>query len=150
MEVTSQRRGARGSSALVSCNHAAAILNTPTRCSRQTSAPAWPLQQRVAHTLCSAEPPRKAHFNRRDENLRSELSCRCESRGDSSRAHTRRAVHARAERRCRRRTKSRPAGAVRLYGEVGVLFTKRCGPSCFGERGLFDKILGVTVHSARF
>ena len=37
-----------------------------------------------------------------------------------------------------------------MYGEVGVLFTKRSALSCFRERGLFDKILGVTVHSVGF
>ena len=31
----------------------------------------------------NAEPPRKSHFTRRDEKLRSELSYRRESRGDS-------------------------------------------------------------------
>ena len=125
MKVTSQRHRACGSLALVDCNHAAAILSTPACCSHRIAALAWPFSQRLAHALCSAEPMRKAHFTRRAKKLRSELSYRRESCGDSSRAHTRRAVHARAKRRCRRRTKSRPAGALQLYGEVGVLFTQK-------------------------
>ena len=80
MEVTSQRYGAHRSLALVDYNDAAAILHSPKSCSLRNTAPAWPFSQRLAQALHSAEPPRKAHFTCREENLRSELSCRSDGR----------------------------------------------------------------------
>ena len=150
MEVTSQRYGAHRSLALVDYNDAAAILHSPTCCSLRNTAPPWPFSQRLAHALCSADPPREAHCTDRVDIIWSVLSCCRECRGSSSRAQWRRAVHARAELRCRGRAKSRPAGSLRLYSEVGVLFTKRPkrrALSCFRERGLFDGSRGVNVHS---